>query len=432
MRADTLRLRTLRAAGFESAANGLRSTSRSLRHASVCNSRMSAGQVPANGYFEIDSKFFRRRHTYSWQREPFQGLRKFRTTVMQRFAAAKKPVQRKPRWQAFFCLEYSRGVEGNLGKWKIALGKWLVTRFYRPSLLTFAAPARNYRAERKHWVMAEIGFRQVVGLALLALSAWAQPVKTKNLTAVPPIALEQPDALRTRDELSQLLNRYPPALKGVLGLDPTLLSNQAYLAPYPGLSDFLSAHPEIARNPSFYVGANMFDMPAPGPRAERVLEGVLGGLAGLTGFAMAIGLLVWVIRTLVDYRRWNRLTKVQTDVHTKLVDRFTSNEDLLAYVQSPAGSKFLESSPISLDAGPRSVGAPLGRILWSVQAGLVLTALGIGLEMEVGRVSSDAAEPLHVLGVLGIALGLGFVVSAIISFGIAYRLGLIGIPSGKE
>ena len=32
---------------------------------------------------------------------------------------------------------------------------------------------------------------------------------------------------------------------------------------------------------------------------------------------------------LVDHRRWLRQSKVQTEVHTKLLDRFTSNDDLL-------------------------------------------------------------------------------------------------------
>jgi hypothetical protein len=272
--------------------------------------------------------------------------------------------------------------------------------------------------------------RIVLGLALLTLSAWAQPPKnTPPPTSI--VTVEQPDAQRTREELSQLLDRYPPALRGVLGLDPSLLSNQAYLAPYPALVAFLNAHPEVARNPSFYAGMNV-ERPARQDRGAQVMEEVLGGLAGFTGFAMVIGLLIWVIRTVLDYRRWNRLTKVQTDVHTKLVDRFTSNDELLAYVQSPAGSKFLESSPITLDAGPRSVGAPLGRILWSVQAGLVLAALGIGLQMVDGRVSEEAAEPLRVLGVLCIALGTGFVISAIISFVISHRLGLIAPSGGKE
>jgi hypothetical protein len=130
-------------------------------------------------------------------------------------------------------------------------------------------------------------------------------------------------------------------------------------------------------------------------------------------------------KTLIDYRRWNRLSKVQTEVHTKLLDRFSNNEDVLAYIKSPAGSRFLESAPIALDAGPRSIGAPLGRILWSVQAGVVLVAGGVGMIIVAGRVAEEAAQPMHALGTLGIALGLGFVISALVSYLISHRLGLI-------
>ncbi len=278
--------------------------------------------------------------------------------------------------------------------------------------------------------------RRVFGAGMLAVCigalqpspGWAQAAKSAAAVQLQtsPI-VEQPDAQRTREELSALLERYPPALRSVLALDPSLLGNQPYLALYPALVSFLNAHPEIARNPSFYLGGG------PGgrlnqDRAEQTLNmwrDVLGGLAVFTGMGMAIGLLVWLIRMLVDYRRWSRLAKVQTDVHTKLLDRFTANDDLLAYMQSPAGAKFLESSPITLDAAPRSVGAPLGRILWSVQGGVVLMAGGIGLQVVSGRVAGDASQPLHALGVLGIALGLGFVISAIISFVISQRLGLI-------
>jgi hypothetical protein len=273
--------------------------------------------------------------------------------------------------------------------------------------------------------------RQILGLGLMAVSgAWAQGTIPTGPVRV--LTVEQPDAQRTREELRQLLQRYPPALKSVLGLDPSLLSNQAYLAPYPALLSFLSAHPEIARNPSFYVGGNEgggFQRPVVPDHSQEVLEAekdVLGGLAGLIAFALLIGLLAWLVRTIIDYRRWNRLAKVQTDTHAKLLDRFTSNEDMLAYIQSPAGAKFLGSSPIMLDAGPRSVAAPLGRILWSVQAGVVLAALGFGLRTVSWRVSDrDISQPLGAMGVLGIALGLGFLISAIISFVISHRLGLI-------
>jgi hypothetical protein len=265
------------------------------------------------------------------------------------------------------------------------------------------------------------------GAAILAAGFSLAPASAQARKEPAPAVIEEPDAQRTRDELSRLLDRYPPALRETLALDPSLLDNQPYLASYPALVGFLNKHPEITHNPSFYIGAR-FGSRGPRDRATQVTElwrDVLGGLAAFIGFGMAIGLLAWLIRTIVDYRRWSRLAKVQTDVHTKLLDRFTANDDLLAYIQSPAGSKFLESSPIRLDASPRAVGAPLARILWSVQGGLVLIAGGIGLLVVGARIADEAAQPLHALGVLAIALGLGFLISAIVSFVISQRLGLI-------
>ena len=93
---------------------------------------------------------------------------------------------------------------------------------------------------------------------LLPSSGWAQaPPKSATVVTV-----EQPDAQRTRDELSELLGRYPPSLRKVLALDPALLDNQSYLGPYPALVSFLNAHPEVARNPSYYVPARIRGLPS--------------------------------------------------------------------------------------------------------------------------------------------------------------------------
>ncbi len=259
-------------------------------------------------------------------------------------------------------------------------------------------------------------------LLLAAVLAGTAAAQTPPQSAV----LESPDAERTRGELSELLQRYPPAVHTVLSIDPTLLNNQPYLAPYPALAAFLSAHPEVARNPSFFIGE-------PNRRPDRdaateMTQNILGGLAAFAGVGIAVSLLVWLIRTFVDYRRWSRLARVQTDVHTKLLDRFTQNEDLLTYIQSPAGAKFLASSPITLDAAPRSVGAPMGRILWSVQGGIVLLAAGVGLQFVSWQVAAEASEPLRALGIVSISLGLGFMASAVLSFAISKRLGLIEAP----
>jgi hypothetical protein len=265
---------------------------------------------------------------------------------------------------------------------------------------------------------------RVLGLGMLTVCSlcWAQPSKP-----VPPVApvppFDQPDAQRTRDEMSRLLDRYPPSLRTVLSVDPSLLGDQSFLAPYPALASFLNAHPEIGHNPTFYIEAPVLRIR--GNQVADAWKDVMGDLMIVVNLGMGFGLLGWLIRTLVDYRRWNRLTQTQTEFHTKLIDRFSANNDLLAYIQSPAGARFLQSTPIALDAAPRSMGAPLGRILWSVQGGVVLVAAGIGLWAVSRQVGDDAAQPLHALGVIGIALGLGFAASAIVSFLISRRLGLI-------
>ena len=55
----------------------------------------------------------------------------------------------------------------------------------------------------------------------------------------PPTTIEAPDADRTRQQLRDLLEKYPPSLGRILKLDTSLLNNEAYLAPYPALASFL-------------------------------------------------------------------------------------------------------------------------------------------------------------------------------------------------
>lgn len=270
-------------------------------------------------------------------------------------------------------------------------------------------------------------FLQITILAIGSVAALAQAPKAAAPAqrAAASAVAETQDAEATKQEQSALLDRLPPAVRRTLALDPALLTNASYLEPYPGLAAFIEAHPDILHNPSFYLGTGDPYPASADDRARRFWEDILGGLAALTGFGMGIGLLVWLIRTFLDYRRWSRLATVQATVHAKILDRFTQNEELLAYIQSPAGARFLQSAPIALDSAPRSVGAPLGRILWSVQGGVVLIAAGIGLEVVSKRVDEIAAQPLQAIGIIAIMLGLGFLVSAAASFFISRRLGLI-------
>jgi hypothetical protein len=104
----------------------------------------------------------------------------------------------------------------------------------------------------------------------------------------------------------------------------------------------------------------------------------------------------------------------------------------MAYIATPAGSKFLQSAPISLDTGTRSMGAPLSRIMWSLQAGLVLCAAGCGLMLASGRMTDDDYLPLEIMGILAVALGVGFAVSAAVSFLLSHKMGLLEPATQKR
>jgi hypothetical protein len=234
------------------------------------------------------------------------------------------------------------------------------------------------------------------------------------------------DAETTRQRLQQLLQQLPPNVHSVLQADPSLGRSPEYLAPYPTLAAFLAEHPEVLRNPAYFFGTPFYR-----GRSEPidVLENALGGAALLIGFTTFIVVVGAVAREVVNYRRWVRQTRMQVDVHTKILDRLQSNEDLLAYVQTPAGRRFLEFTPVVAD-DTSPVSAPFGRILWSVQAGVVLTALGFGLEFVQNGVPQDIAPAFSVLGAIVIALGIGAVASAGVAYMLSARLGLL--PARKQ
>lgn len=261
----------------------------------------------------------------------------------------------------------------------------------------------------------------------------AQPAAT-------PVMVDERNAEETREQLTELLMKYPPALGRVLKLDPSLLANQAYLSPYPALASFLAAHPQVAHNPNFFLA----HIPTPDgswrppdARTEAMnfwrnfYEDVGGFVAGM----VAIFSLLWVIRTLLDWRRWTRMARSQAEVHAKLLDRFTANEDLLTYIQTPAGRRFLESGPVLAETGPRPLGAPVSRILWSFQAGVVLAMGGVGLFFASGLVLPEVGQGFTVLGILAMALGIGFIFAGVAAWLISRRMGLfesVMAPRGRD
>lgn len=276
----------------------------------------------------------------------------------------------------------------------------------------------------------------ILALAFLVpvFGAWAQQQAAATTTPAETVEnWDDYDSRTTREELNELLQRHPREIGVVLKLDPSLFRNEAWIASYPALREFVSRHPEVPQNAEYYLERVWVPGDeAPESAETRMARQMVEGVSIFAVMAMVIGGLVWLIRTLLEHRRWSRVSRVQTEIYNKLLDRFTSHEDLLRYVQSAAGRDFIQAAAAPLNTGtPPAVSAPVGRILWSLQAGVILFAIGLGLQIVSFRLHPDVSASVSTMGVLALCGGLGFAASAVVAWIVSRRLGILP-PPGDE
>jgi hypothetical protein len=229
-----------------------------------------------------------------------------------------------------------------------------------------------------------------------------------------------------RGQLTRLLQQHPDELWMLLKLDPALLTNDAFMSGYPEVQELVARHPEILKNPRFYLA--QFNSPA---EDRSVLDDLFEVLSVVGGIGLTVFALAWLIRTLIEQRRWKQLSRTQSDVHNKILDRFNTTEQLLEYIRTPAGSKFLESAPIPLhverpERGKTSTLA--ARIVWSVQIGVVIAIVGLGMLLLSAVFDKDSSQGLFALGTIALCVGIGFIASAAVSLKLSRRLGLWEAP----
>lgn len=131
------------------------------------------------------------------------------------------------------------------------------------------------------------------------------------------------------------------------------------------------------------------------------------------------GLFAWIFWVIFSNIRRYKIARVQAESQTKLMEKFGSSQEFIAYMQTEAGKRFLESATIE-----RTRSNPFGRILGAVQAGLILVTIGVGF-LFLRNPVPDAAQAFLVFGTLAVALGVGFLLSATASFVLSKSFGLL-------
>jgi len=295
-------------------------------------------------------------------------------------------------------------------------------------------------------------FRAAAASTLLLALAWAGPSiaaaqapaggtnPRPGAVARPmvPAEVDNRNADQIRNDFRDLMRQFPPNLGEVLKLDPTLMTNENYLQTYPALATFFATHPEVPRDPTFYLdfARTSRDVERDNSRyprsatAEQIRDiftfiGVASGVSGL-GYV-----LIWLVRTILAHRRWLRSTKLQMDIHNRLMERLSSSADVQAYLESAATNRLLLDMPVTSEGPSPRVSAPINRIMWSVQAGIVLGMAGIGLLIGQ-RYWPDSENVLTIPGVLILAVGIGFILASGASYILSGRLGLLEPLAGPR
>jgi hypothetical protein len=269
-----------------------------------------------------------------------------------------------------------------------------------------------------------------------AVSAALAPRAAQPVPNAPQMS--EKDVAALQDQLLQLL-RVSPTLAEVVARDPSLLANSDYVnRNNPELGRFLQTHPEIAQNPDFYLFNNLRGENQPSEALERKLwpamssqeahrvslELISDGIPFLVFVCMLLGLL-WLTHVLLENRRWNHIFKLQTDVHGRLIERFGTSQEVLTYMGTDAGKRFLEATPIAVGFERQApVPSPVARVLTPLQIGVVMTLLGIGL-IFLRHSIPDGDAPLLLVGTVVLMPGLGFIISAGITWVLARHLGLM-------
>jgi hypothetical protein len=130
-----------------------------------------------------------------------------------------------------------------------------------------------------------------------------------------------------------------------------------------------------------------------------------------------VGWVAWLIFSSI--RRY-LLAKMQWGVQMRLLEKVDSSQTLLAYAETESGRRFLES--LRVEQGEPTMS--FQRILSGVQSGIVLSSFGVGMLLLHGYGVAPERE-FTVVGVLALALGIGFGIAALASYLLSRSFGLL-------
>ena len=133
-------------------------------------------------------------------------------------------------------------------------------------------------------------------------------------------------------------------------------------------------------------------------------------------FLAALATAGWVMHVVADTNKRQRRMKAQAELHGRLLDKFSSAQEVIAFLETPGGAHFVDSFSSDREE-------PTSGVLRSTHRGIVLVVVAIGC-LGLTRAYGWDNNPLLVVGVILLCLGIGFLISAAVSHRLSRTLDL--------
>lgn len=142
------------------------------------------------------------------------------------------------------------------------------------------------------------------------------------------------------------------------------------------------------------------------------MAAVLGGVSVASIFALLVGFSTWILS-----RRRQERSRAQFDLQRRMLEKFGSASEFVAFLESDSGRKFLEA--ISSETQTQA-----SRVFGSIQKGAIFTLIGV---VGFGVVALDPGElvPLAVPSGIALAVGLGYLIAAFATYKLSKQWGLL-------
>jgi hypothetical protein len=124
----------------------------------------------------------------------------------------------------------------------------------------------------------------------------------------------------------------------------------------------------------------------------------------------------WIYRTYLNHKRFMKVLQLKAEMNSRLLDRVGTDPAVMELLKSDAHQHMFDVKVT--DLGPK-VPPPYMRMLTAVQVSFMMLSAGLGLLYIRGSMLGDGREAFLFLGTLGVALGVGALLSAVAAFAVA-------------